>query len=132
MLMPRDLPPYRFELRYPSDGLDEEDDKRSEEWGAPPASGKVLRAQTTEGARPEAAHRGEADHAAGAISRYAGWRGDLGERPTYRVQQRGFVKLTFGVASIPYLSPKQLKGALHGVAHACCSTTKNHQGYAPR
>jgi hypothetical protein len=53
--MPRDLPPYRFELRYPFDDLDEGEDNGPDEFGAPPGSYEVLRAQTTEEARFEAA-----------------------------------------------------------------------------
>ena len=64
--MPRDLPPYRFELRYPSDDLDDGEDNGPEELGAPPDSYEVLRAQTTEDARLEAARLWEARHPADA------------------------------------------------------------------
>lgn len=82
--MPRDLPPYQFELRYPSDGLDEEDDNGSEELGAPPGSYKVLRARTTEEARLEAARLWETHNPADAIG-YAVWKGDWGCVDAYRV-----------------------------------------------
>jgi hypothetical protein len=82
--MPRDLPPYRFELRYPSDGLDDVDEYGPEEFRAPPGSYKVLRAQTTEEARREAALLWEARHPVDAIG-YAVWRGDWGCVDSYRI-----------------------------------------------
>ena len=85
--MPRDLPPYRFELRYPSDDLDEGEDDGPEELDAPPGSYKVLRAQTTEEARFEAARLWEARHPADAIG-YAVWRGDWGCVDTYRISSK--------------------------------------------
>jgi hypothetical protein len=51
---PRDLSRSRFELRYPSNDLDEEDENGSGKFGAPPGSCKVLRAQTTEETLAEA------------------------------------------------------------------------------
>ena len=65
--MLRDLPPCRFELRYPSDDPDEREDNGPEELGAPPGSYKVLGTLTTVEARFEAARLWEDRHPADAI-----------------------------------------------------------------
>ena len=109
--MLRDLPSSTdLELRYPSDDLDEGEDDGPEEFGAPPGSYKVLSAQTTEEARFEAARLWEARHPVDCNRLCCPMR-RLGVRRYLPGQQRGVVKLTWGVASIPRLSPKQLLGS---------------------
>jgi hypothetical protein len=122
-------PSHRFELYYPPDGPDDEEEYGLEEFGAPPASYKFCAPKRPKRpARSGSPLGGPPNPSMRSVMLSAEAIGDA-SIPTG--QQRGVVKLTSGVASVPTSARNSLRSAAW-----CCvrllSSNRNRQGYAPR